>query len=84
VQLGTGNGDNFRFVNENFFTRSRKSRNCAETHLEYVAQAIPKIDAEIVEKGHLHVENKKSHPTESGWLKAYYITQKIKSLCDFI
>jgi hypothetical protein len=47
-------------------------------------QAIPKIDAEIAEKGHLHIENKKSHPIEPGWLKAYYITQDIKSLCDFI
>ena len=26
----------------------------------YVAQAILKFDAEIVEKGHLHIENKKA------------------------
>ena len=57
----------FLIRNETFFARSRKpgtrpksgeskqrvdkSRDCAEASREYVAQAIPKIDAEIVKPG---------------------------------
>ncbi len=45
--------------NEEFFARSRRSRDCAEAYREYAAQGIPQIDtdlparwqAEIVEKG---------------------------------
>ena len=44
--------------NEQFFARSRKSRDCAETYLEYVAQTIPQIDTEIVEKGRFQTETK--------------------------
>ena len=44
--------DSYRFGNENFSARSRKSRNCAEAYILYVAQAIPQIDAEIAEKGY--------------------------------
>ena len=38
------------------FARSRKSRDCAEVRLRRIAQAIPQIDAEIAEKGHLWME----------------------------
>jgi hypothetical protein len=37
--------------NEEFFARSRRSRDCAEAYREYAAQGIPQIDTEIVEKG---------------------------------
>jgi hypothetical protein len=46
----------FQFRNEQFFARSRKSRDCAEACIWYVAQAIPQIDAEIAEKGHFWME----------------------------
>lgn len=48
----------FQFGNENFFARSRKSRNCAETYIAYVAQAIPQIDDEIALKNHFRMETK--------------------------
>ena len=51
-----GTGVSFQFRNEQFFARSRKSRDCAEAYIMYVAQAIPQIDAEIAEKGHFWVE----------------------------
>jgi len=47
---------NFQFENENFCARSRQSRNCAEAYLEYAAQEIPQIDAEIAQKGHFRME----------------------------
>ena len=47
----------FQFRNENFFARSRKSKNCAEAYNLYAAQAILKIDAEIAEKGHFRTGN---------------------------
>ena len=47
----------FQIRNETFFARSRKSRDCAETYLEYVAQEIPQIEAEIAEKGHFWMES---------------------------
>jgi len=46
----------FKISNEKFFARSRKSRDYAETYIQYVAQGIPKIDAEIAEKGHFWME----------------------------
>jgi hypothetical protein len=46
----------FQFRNEQFLARSRKSRDSAEAYLEYVAQGIPQIDAEIVKKGHFWME----------------------------
>ena len=39
-----------------FSARSRKSRDCAETGISYVAQGIPLIDAEIAKKGHFWME----------------------------
>ena len=42
----------FQCRNEQFFARSRKSRNYAEAYKWYAAQVIPQIDAEIAEKGH--------------------------------
>ena len=47
-------------------------------------QANPKIVAEIAEKTICTLKNKKATQFESGWLKAYYITQEIKLLYDFI
>ncbi len=58
----------FQFRNEQFFARSRKSRNYAEAYKWYAAQVIPQIDpreigsafhragAEIAEKGHFWME----------------------------
>ncbi len=46
----------FQFINEQFAARSRKSRDCAEAYFTYAAQEIPKIDVEIVAKGHLWME----------------------------
>jgi hypothetical protein len=46
----------FQFRNEQFFARSRRSRDCAETYTWYVAQGIPQINAEIAEKGHFWME----------------------------
>jgi hypothetical protein len=46
-----GTGVSFQFRNEQFFARSRNSRDCAEAYKWYVAQAIPQIDVEIEEKG---------------------------------
>ena len=43
-------------MNEEFPARSRKSRDCAEAYFTYGAQEIPKIDVEIVAKGHLWME----------------------------
>ncbi len=48
----------FQIRNEEFFARSRKSRNWAETYVEYAAQVIPQIDAEIAKKGHFWLETK--------------------------
>ena len=39
-----------------FYARSRKSRDCAETYIWYVAQGIPPIDTEIAKKGHFWME----------------------------
>jgi len=39
-----------------FFARSRKSRNYAEAYKWYASQVIPKIDAEIAEKGNFWME----------------------------
>jgi hypothetical protein len=46
----------FQFRHEQFFASSRKSRDCAEAYIGYVAQAISQIDAEIAEKGHFWME----------------------------
>jgi len=46
----------FQFRNEQFFARSRKSRNYAEAYKWYAAQVIPQIDAEIAEKGHFWMD----------------------------
>jgi len=46
----------FQCRNEQFFVRSRKSRNYAEAYKWYAAQVIPQIDAEIAEKGHFWME----------------------------
>jgi hypothetical protein len=35
---------------------TKKSRDCAETYIWYVAQGIPLIDAEIAKKGHFWME----------------------------
>jgi hypothetical protein len=42
----------FRSRNEAFFARSRKSKDCPEAYIWYVAQAIAQIDSEIAEKDH--------------------------------
>jgi hypothetical protein len=41
----------FPIRNEQFFARSRKSRNYTEAHEEYAAQGIPKLDTEIAASG---------------------------------
>jgi len=46
----------FQFRNVQFSARSRKSRNYAEEYIEYAAQVIPPIDAEIADKGHFWME----------------------------
>jgi proline dehydrogenase len=51
-----GTSVSFQFRNEQFFARSRKSRDCAEAYIRYVAQAITQIDAEIAKKGHFWME----------------------------
>jgi hypothetical protein len=51
-----GTSVSFQFRNEQFFASSRKSRDCAEAYIGYVAQASPQIDAEIAEKGHFWME----------------------------
>ncbi len=53
-----GTSVSFQFRNEQFFARSRKSRDCAEAYIGYDAQAIPQIDAEIAEKGHFWMETR--------------------------
>ena len=42
----------FQFRNEKFFASSRKTRGCAETYEQYVAQETSQFDAEIAKKGH--------------------------------
>ena len=54
VMVGTS--VSFQSRNEAFFVRSRKTRDCAEAYTWYVAQAIPQVDTEIAEKGHLWME----------------------------
>ncbi len=44
--------------NADFFARSRKSRDCAEAYSKYSAQEIPRIDAEIAEKGHFRLQTR--------------------------
>jgi hypothetical protein len=64
-----GISSSFQFRNEQFFAKSRKSRDCAEAYRSYAAQTIPQIDAalppllslrrggrEIAEKGHFWME----------------------------
>ena len=63
-----GTSVSFQFRNEQFFARSRKSRDCAEAYIGYVTQAIPQIDprgigfafhgagAEIAKKSHFWME----------------------------
>jgi hypothetical protein len=46
----------FRFRNAQFSASSRKSAALRGGILLYAAQAIPPIDAEIAEKGHLWTE----------------------------
>ena len=46
----------FQIRNEQFFARSKKSRNYAEAYRSYAAQVIPQINAEIAEKGHFWME----------------------------
>ena len=41
-----GTNVSFQFRNEQFFARSRRSRDCAEAYIWYVAQAITQIDAD--------------------------------------
>ena len=48
----------FQSRNEQFFVRSRKSRDSAGAYTGYVAQAISQIDTEIAEKGHLWMESR--------------------------
>jgi hypothetical protein len=50
-----------------FCARSRKSRDCAEAYKWYVAQAIPKIDTEIAEKGHFWKETRLDFLSKTGW-----------------
>ena len=53
-----GTSVSFQFRNEQFFARSRKSRDCAEAYIGYVTQAIPRIDAEIAKKSHFWMETR--------------------------
>jgi hypothetical protein len=41
----------FPIRNEQFFARSRKSRNYTEAYEEHAAQGIPKLDTEIAASG---------------------------------
>jgi hypothetical protein len=41
---------------ERSIASAKKSRDCAETYIWYVAQGIPLIDAEIAKKGHFWME----------------------------
>ena len=41
-----GTNVSFQFRNEQFFAMSRKSRDCAEAYIWYVAQAIQQIDTD--------------------------------------
>jgi hypothetical protein len=59
-----GTSVSFQFRNEQFCARSRKSRDCAEAYKLYVAQAIPKIDTEIAEKGHFWMETSYGCPPQ--------------------
>ncbi|KPK88796.1 MAG: hypothetical protein AMJ94_14070 [Deltaproteobacteria bacterium SM23_61] len=54
-----GTSSSFQFRNEQFFARSRKSRDCAEVYRLYTAQTIPQIDAEIAEKCHFWIPVKR-------------------------
>ena len=56
-----GTSSSFQFRNEQFFARSRKSRDCAEVYRLYTAQTIPQIDAEIAEKCHFWMETRWEH-----------------------
>jgi len=51
-----GISSSFQFRNEQFFAKSRKSRDCAEAYRSYATQTIPQIDTEIAEKGHFWME----------------------------
>jgi hypothetical protein len=67
-----GTSVSFQFRNEQFCARSRKSRDCAEAYKwyvaqGYVAQAIPKIDTEIAEKGHFWKETRLDFLSKTGW-----------------
>jgi hypothetical protein len=55
-----GTRSSLQFRNEQFFARSRKSRDCAEAYIWYTAQGIPLIDAEIAENGHFWMETSSS------------------------
>ena len=57
-----GAGVDSQSGNEKFYARSRQSRDCAEAYIWYVAQAIPQMNAEIAENGHLWTGN---------WLKRH-------------
>ena len=55
-QIYIGYKYSFLCRNEQFFARSRRSRNYAEAYKWYAAQVIPQTDAEIAEKGHFWME----------------------------
>ncbi len=49
------------------------ARDCAEAYIWYVAQAIPQIDAEIAENGHLWME--------TSWFSSLPFALTAKVLC---
>jgi hypothetical protein len=59
-----GTGVDFQFRNEQFFARSRKSRDCAEAYRGTSHKrsrrlvSLRLIDAEIAKKGHLWMETR--------------------------
>jgi hypothetical protein len=67
-----GTRSSFRFRNQQFFARSRKSRDCAEAYRLYAAQGIPQIDTGIAEKGYFWMETRLATlglKTTGGWRK---------------
>jgi hypothetical protein len=44
---------------ERSIASAKKSRDCAETYIWYVAQGIPLIDAGIAKKGHFWMETRR-------------------------
>ena len=71
-----------QYRNEQFFARSRKSRNYAEAYKWYAAQAIPQIDAEIAEKGHFWMETNAGSDFHKSLKACQEVRERRISHCD--